>query len=278
MNIVIASGKGGTGKTLIATSLALSLDEESEFFDCDVEEPNAALFLSPEWKGEEEVNLPIPKVDETKCTHCGICAKLCNYNAIAVFPNKFLLFPELCHGCSLCILGCPEKALTEDKRPIGKIKKGRRDKITLYQGELNVGEAMATPVISALKKKITGDKLAILDAPPGTACPVIETLSGADYAILVTEPTPFGLHDLKLAVGVARKFSLPFGVIINRADIGDSRVKNYLKEEKIPLLLEIPHKIGIARGYSEGKTLIDIDPTYREVFQRMIDDIRGKEG
>jgi MinD superfamily P-loop ATPase len=276
MNIVIASGKGGTGKTLIATSIASSLDEPLTFLDCDVEEPNAALFIDPEWKSEEVVTIPIPKVDESKCTYCGACARACNYNAIAVFPGKFLLFPELCSGCRLCILVCPEKALGEDKRVIGIIKEGEKKNIAFLQGELKIGEPMATPIIAALKKKIAGGKLTILDAPPGTACPVIETLSAADYAILVTEPTPFGLHDLKLAVGVARKLKLPFGAIINRADIGYPRVKEYLKKEKIPLLLEIPHLLEIARGYSVGKTLLDIDPSYREKFQKIIAGIRGK--
>lgn len=231
MKIAIASGKGGTGKTTIATNLALSLDNV-QLLDCDVEEPDSHLFLDLNLEKIEDVYIYTPKIDLEKCDFCGRCSKFCQYHALAVMKNNVLFFPDLCHGCGGCTLLCPKDAITEEKLVIGIIEAGKKDDLEFYQGLLNIGEAMATPVIGVLKTKMENEKIVILDSPPGTACPVIESVNEADYTILVTEPTPFGLHDLKLAVEMLRTLKIPFGVIINRDGIGDDKVEVYCKTQK----------------------------------------------
>ena len=273
MRIAIASGKGGTGKTTIATNLALSL-EHMQFLDCDVEEPNSNIFLGLELKKIKDVTIPIPNIDKEKCTLCGKCSAFCQYNALAVLPNDILFFPELCHGCGGCTLVCPENAITEVGRTIGVIEGGRSDSVEFYHGLLNVGEAMATPVIAALKELIDDEKDVILDSPPGAACPVIETVEGSDYCLLVTEPTPFGLHDLKIAVSLLRDLSVPFGVIINRDGVGDSSVEEYCQEEGIPLLLKIPQDREIARLYSLGKPFVQEMPEWKGRFKALFETIK----
>ncbi|MCK4717534.1 MAG: ATP-binding protein [Thermoplasmata archaeon] len=275
MRIAIASGKGGTGKTTIATNLALSL-EHMQFLDCDVEEPNSNIFLGLELKKIKDVTIPIPNIDKEKCTLCGKCSAFCQYNALAVLPNDILFFPELCHGCGGCTLVCPENAITEVGRTIGVIEGGRSDSVEFYHGLLNVGEAMATPVIAALKELIDDEKDVILDSPPGAACPVIETVEGSDYCLLVTEPTPFGLHDLKIAVSLLRDLSVPFGVIINRDGVGDSSVEEYCQEEGIPLLLKIPQDREIARLYSLGKPFVQEMPEWKGRFKALFETIKIK--
>lgn len=231
MIIAIASGKGGTGKTTVATSLALSIPGSTLFLDCDVEEPNAALFLQPVLNHGEEVGILIPKVDEERCTFCGRCAEVCVWHAIAVVGKKVLIFPELCHGCGSCTLNCSEGALHEVLYVTGRLESGWAGPIRFGQGTLNIGEAMAVPVIRQLKQRYlpaARGRVAILDAPPGTSCPVVETMRGADFVLLATEPTPFGLHDLRLAAEVARgELGLPVGVVINRDGIGDTCVDQY---------------------------------------------------
>ena len=275
--ITVASGKGGTGKTLIATSLTLSLPEGVQFLDCDVEAPNAHLFLNPTWEEEIPAGIVVPRVDEQVCTACGECNRVCEFKAIVVIADKVLVFDELCHGCGACSYICPVDAITEIQKPIGVVRKGTaRNGTTLIQGVLNIGEPMATPVIRNLKKEaVAGVPVTIRDAPPGTPCPVIETISGSDYTILVTEPTPFGLNDLKLAVGVARQLNVPVGVVINRADAGDDSLYTYCRNETLEILMEIPLKREIAEGYASGKGLIDILPAYRDKFIDMFEKITG---
>ena len=231
MIISVASGKGGTGKTTIAVNLALVLAKDKkrnvQYLDCDVEEPNAHLFLKPTISKVKSVNIAIPKIDDAKCNHCGKCAEVCVYNAIAMIKNKVLVFPGLCHGCGACMLLCPEKAISEEGKEIGILEEGKAESIHFVHGRLNIGEPMAPPIIREIKKKIKNenDKIALIDAPPGTSCPVIQAVKESDYTLLVTEPTPFGLHDLILAVEVSKKLKIPHGVVLNKCDIGDHKVE-----------------------------------------------------
>jgi MinD superfamily P-loop ATPase len=281
--LTMASGKGGTGKTTVAVSLALSLaagEPQAEakplLVDCDVEEPNAALFLEGElpplaaWE-RREVGQMIPQVDLDKCTCCGRCAEVCQYNAIAVAGGNVLVFPELCHGCGSCTLNCPEQAIREVLDVTGSIERAQGGSIDFAQGTMNVGEPMAVPIIRQLKEWVVptdpGSRRVILDAPPGTACPVVESMMGADVVLLVTEPTPFGLHDLRMAVQVARdELGLPVGVVVNRDGVGDRGVDEYCSEESIPILLRIPLDRRIAEAYSEGKPLVEALPDWKGLF------------
>jgi MinD superfamily P-loop ATPase len=279
MIITVASGKGGTGKTTVAVSLALSLAESVNpanplFLDCDVEEPNAALFLRPTIQERREVGQMIPEVDLQKCTYCGRCAEVCQYNAIAVVGEKVLVFPELCHGCGSCTLNCPTEAIHEVLDVIGTIERGWAERVEFGQGTMNVGEPMAVPIIRQLKQWVIppnlGNRPVILDASPGTACPVVESIRGADFVLMVTEPTPFGLHDLRLAVQVARdELGLPVGVAINRDGVGDQGVDEYCTAQSIPILMRIPLDRRIAEAYSDGGTLVETLPEYREQFQNL---------
>ena len=275
----MASGKGGTGKTLVATSLALVAEEGHSvtLADADVEAPNAGLFLHPRLDSRQAVEQMIPRVDEGLCTHCGRCAEVCQFNAIASLPSQTMVFGELCHGCGSCALICPVEAIEEIARGVGTIEAGSADGLRFAQGTLNVGEAMATPVIRALKHHVrdsgweSGDDLVIYDAPPGTACPVVETLRDADVTVLVTEPTPFGLHDLDLAVQVARDvLGLPVGVVINRDDGQDSGVERYCRDQGLPIWLHIPLRREIAVAYAEGVPLVRALPEYRPGFSALL--------
>ena len=280
MIIAVASGKGGTGKTTVATSLALSIAEESPispsgqlFLDCDVEEPNAALFLKPVLDRCEEVGILIPEVDLARCTYCGRCAQVCVWHAIAVVGRKVLVFPELCHGCGSCTLNCPEGAIREVPHVMGTLESGHAGPIRFGHGILDVGQAMAVPIIRQLKAKHIIDAsqgVTILDASPGTSCPVVETMRGANFVLLVTEPTPFGLHDLRLAVEVARdELGLPVGVVINRDGVGDAGVDKYCEAEGIPILMRIPLDRRIAEAVSRGEALVSALPEYRPRFRQL---------
>ena len=272
MIISIASGKGGTGKTTVAVNLALSLPKGSvQLIDCDVEEPNSHLFLNPSFHQVTSVGIPVPRIDESKCTYCGKCAKACEYHAIAVILKNVLVFDELCHGCGACSYLCPEKTIFEVERETGIVQEGNSDGISFVNGILNVGEPMASPLIRKAKGKIQRDKIVILDAPPGTACPVIETVKGSDFCLLVTEPTPFGLNDLELAVGMLEKLGIQMGVIINKADIGDRKVWDYCKSKNIPILMEIPMDRKIAESYSKGIPMVIEDPSYITKFQSLFE-------
>ena len=287
MIIAVASGKGGTGKTTVAVNLALSITADARknadfsnllFLDCDVEEPNVHLFLNPAIERREEVGILIPEIDYDRCTFCGRCAEVCAYHAIAVVKQQVLVFPELCHGCGSCNLNCPEEAIHEVLNVTGVIEEGQAGGIRFAHGILNIGEAMAVPVIRELKKRIgenVADHVVILDASPGASCPVVETMRGADFVLMVTEPTPFGLHDLRLAVEVPRdELGLSVGVVINRDGVGDRGVEDYCAAEDIPILMRIPLDRRIAEAYSEGVLLVEALPEYRERFQDLYASIR----
>ncbi len=277
IKIAIASGKGGTGKTTVATNLARSVaDRSMTLIDCDVEEPNAHLFLNPDTEHMRPVSLFIPDVDLEKCTGCGKCSDLCQFGAIVTIKNKVLVFPELCHACLGCQRICPENAIRDGKKKIGTISNGLSEDVHCFWGTLEIGEAMAPPLIKSVKTKAfkqAASDLVIIDAPPGTSCPVIEAVRDADFIILVTEPTPFGLHDLKLAVEMVRVIGFPFGVIVNRSTIGNREVWRYCEQEKIPVLLEIPDDREIAEAYSRGTMMIDVKNEYKEKFVRLADRI-----
>jgi len=283
MKIAIASGKGGTGKTTIATSLALSLANVTPaplFLDCDVEAPNAHLFLRPTFERRQDVGILIPRVDESKCTYCGKCAEVCQYHAIAVLGKKTLVFAQLCHGCGSCTLVCPERAISEIPDVMGVIESGTaRAGITFARGMLNIGEPMAVPVIRQLKKWIApeSNQIVIMDAPPGTSCPVVESVRGADFLLLVTEPTPFGLHDLRLAAQIARELKIPAGVIVNRDGIGDASVDAFCAAERLPILLRVPFDRALAEGIARGQTLVDVRPEYGAWFRQIVAQIANRE-
>jgi len=277
MIISVASGKGGTGKTLVATSLALSLKDRDkvQLLDCDVEEPNVHVFLKPIITSRESVYIPVPKVDEDKCTYCGKCAEVCAYHAIAVLGEHVLTFPQLCHGCGACSYLCPENAITEEGREGGVVEWGHSDGIEFAHGKLNVGEAMAPPVIRKVKEQASNNGAVIVDAPPGTSCPVVESIKGSNFCILVTEPTPFGLNDLMLAVETVRELNIPFGVVLNRVGSGYKDVEKYCLEENIPIMLTIPLDTEIARLYSKGIALVEGMPQWKSSFIKVLDGIRG---
>ena len=281
MIISVGSGKGGTGKTTIAVNLALSIGKNVQFLDCDVEEPNAHIFLKPKIDSKQKVYIPVPKIDEKKCDYCGKCRQVCAYNAIAVVaPNEsrkgsILTFSDLCHGCGACTYFCPKGAITEVGNDIGVMETGTAGPIEFVHGRLRIGAAMAPPLIREVKSKIDVNKTVIIDAPPGTSCPVIESIKESDFCVLVTEPTPFGLNDLILAVEVLRKLKIPFGVVINRSDLGDEKTDEYCESGKIPVLMRIPFKKEIAMVYSQGTAIVDALPQYRGKFKELFKRIKN---
>ena len=275
MIISVASGKGGTGKTLVATSLALSLKDiyNVQLLDCDVEEPNDHIFMKPTITRSEAVSIPVPKVDEAKCTHCGKCAEVCAYHAIAVLGEYVLTFPELCHGCGACSYLCPEQAISEVPHEIGVIETGQADGVAFGHGKLNIGQAMAPPVIRKVKSLVDKDSVVISDASPGTSCPVVEAIKDSDFCLLVTEPTPFGLNDLVLAVETVRQLRIPCGIVLNRAGVGDGKTEEYCRKENIPILLTIPLDMNIAGLYSKGVPLVEGMPDYKNSFVELYEKI-----
>ena len=273
MIITIASGKGGTGKTTVAVNLALCI-KKAQLIDADVEEPNANVLLQASFSEEKEVVVAVPKINDDLCTYCGKCSEFCAYNALAVVPKKVLVFADLCHSCKGCEIVCPVDAVGWQNRIVGKIRKGENKGVDIVEGDLNLGESMAIPVIKSVKNEIDSEKNVIIDAPPGTSCPVLESITGSDYVILVTEPTPFGLHDLKLAVDVVRRMNLPFGIIINRDGVGDKRVEFYCQQENIPILLKIPHDMQIASLYSNGEPFVLHMPQLKNAFEQLMERIK----
>ncbi|OPY91334.1 MAG: ferredoxin [Syntrophaceae bacterium PtaU1.Bin231] len=273
MILAVASGKGGTGKTTVSVNLARVLGSDVMLLDCDVEEPNCRLFLGGVSCEEETVGIPVPEVDEALCDGCGECGRFCAYHAIVSFGTVPVVFPEMCHGCGGCARVCPRRAIRETDKRMGVVETIRTENITLIEGRLDVGAAMAPPLIRAVKSRLQKDLPAILDAPPGTSCPVIATLRGADFVALVTEPTPFGLHDLKLAVDTVRELGIPFGVVVNRVGIGDDRVHLFCREENVSVLMEIPDDRRIAEAYSKGFLIVDALPEYRGLFRTLAEGI-----
>jgi MinD superfamily P-loop ATPase len=268
--IAVASGKGGTGKTTVSLNLARTLSAPVQLFDCDVEEPNVGLFLGGAVEQSETVTIPVPVVDESRCDGCGQCAELCQYNAVVLPRERPLVFPDLCHGCGGCVRICPRGAIREVGRRIGVVETVRVGPITRIEGRLDVGRALAPPLIRAVRRLIRPDLPAILDAPPGTSCPVVAAVRDTDVVILVTEPTAFGLHDLTLAVETVRGLGVPCGVVVNRMGIGDRRVHDYCERERVPILAEIPDDRRVAEAYSRGVLMTDALPAFRPIFERLL--------
>ena len=279
MMLTIASGKGGTGKTTVATNLAHSVQQPILLLDCDVEEPNAHLFLKPAITTTTPVYKPIPQVDLEKCTYCGKCAEICEYNALAVIKKNVLVFAELCHGCGGCFLVCPEKALQAITRELGKVSWGSAGAIDFLMGRLRVGEAMSPPLMRAVKKKHQaldpmGLRDVIIDAPPGVSCPAVNAVMDCDIIVLVTEPTPFGLYDLSLAREAFAEMSKPMCVVVNRAGIGDRSIYDYCRDQDLAILAEIPYSRKIAESYSKGQILSETDSAYQTLFRNLADQLR----
>lgn len=273
MIVSVASGKGGTGKTSVAINLALSVGNV-QLLDCDVEEPNAYLFLKPTISQTQPVTVSVPVVNEKLCNRCRKCADFCQYNALFVGLDKVLVFPDLCHSCGGCMLVCPAEAISEEQHRIGTLKHGAAGDLELVYGALDVQKPMAVPVITEVKRQMRKSKNVILDSPPGTSCPVIQTVKGSDFCVLVTEPTPFGLHDLRIIVQVLKSMKIPCGVVVNRAGVGDKKVYEFCQEKNIPVLLEIPYDKRIAELYSQGIPFSQEMPGWKEKFHALFENLR----
>ncbi len=269
MQIAIASGKGGTGKTTLAVSLALAIPKAVTLLDCDVEEPNCHIFLAPTVERSEAIGVLVPVVDLDRCLGCGSCSRFCQYHAIAGLDTGPLIFPELCHSCGGCVRVCPTGALTEKTREIGLVEDGWAGRTRLIQGRLRIGEASSPPLIRAVRRRAPENGVVLIDCPPGTSCPVIAALRGVDFVILVTEPTPFGLHDLRLAVDMVRALSIPLGVVVNRSTEGNRTVRDYCEDEGVSLLLEIPDSREVAEAYSRGQLAVGALPGLRRDLHRL---------
>ena len=265
ITIAVASGKGGTGKTTIATNLAASAGVPLCLLDCDVEEPNAHIFIAPESLKSETARVMVPQVDPDACDGCGECQKVCRFNAIAV-TGKPMFFNELCHGCGACVYACPREAIHEAQVPVGVVESGTRGEICFAHGRLNIGEIKSPPLIKIVREKAEEHDTVLIDSPPGAACPVVAAVNNADYCVLVAEPTPFGMHDLKIAFELVEAIGIPTGLVINRSDTGDDRARRFAEEHGIPVLAEIPYDRGLAETYSTGGLISEASEKYRDIF------------
>lgn len=276
--ISVASGKGGTGKTLVAVNLALSIGK-AQLLDCDVEEPNSHLFLDIKETTVRDVTIQIPRIDKSKCDWCKKCAEFCEFNALAVFSDDVMVFEELCHGCGGCSMVCPKGAISYVPRHLGTVlfSKGEGG-LEHVRGVLDIGEPKATPVVKAVKASASKDVPVIIDVSPGAGCPVVESLRDVDYCVLVTEPTPFGIHDLRIAMALCRALRLDFGVVVNKDGIGNDEVDRLCKAESVPILMRIPFDLEITRTSAMGKPLVKAIPRWTEDFRRMFEDIRKRVG
>lgn len=276
MTISVASGKGGTGKTTVAASLA-SVINESIYIDCDVEESNGHLMLQPKFTSEESVNKLMPEIDYEKCNFCGRCIEVCEFNALINLKFEILLFEEMCHSCGACEYFCPKDAIIEIPKEFGKLRSGITESgIKFYDGLLNIGEATAVPLIKKIKEKIDNESINIIDSPPGTSCYMVETVKDSDFCLLVTESTPFGLNDLKLAIDVVKTINVPFGIVINKYDETFGEMENYLTENQIEVMLRIPFDRKIAEAYSNGILPVNKSDKIRSEFIELIDTIKKK--
>lgn len=273
MKLAIASGKGGTGKTTLSCALAFAANQPVRLLDCDVEEPNSHFFIQPEIQRNEMVYSPVPQVDQSKCTGCGECGRVCQFSAIVPLGKTTMVFDELCHSCGGCERICPTGAITEVPKEIGQIKIGKHGPIEFVSGSLNVGQAMSPPVIRDVLKQADSEMLTLIDCPPGTSCPFVTAVRQADVVLLVTEPTPFGLHDLKLAIETVRELSIPFAVAVNRSNGEQNRISDYCTAQDIPLVLQIPEERRVAEAYSRGETLISVLPELRAQLAALPDQL-----
>lgn len=281
LTVAVASGKGGTGKTTVSANLALvaaARGSKVTYLDCDVEEPNGHLFLKPVFGSRRPVYLPVPLVDQKKCVSCGACGQICQYGAIISLPREVLTFEKMCHGCGGCTLVCPAGAITETGREIGALEEGRAGRIDFVHGRLMVGEAMSPPLIKAVLSAGPRDSFRLLDAPPGTSCPVVTAVRGADYVLLVTEPTPFGLHDLELALDMVKELDVPHGVVVNRSLPQNRLAREFCEARGVRILAEIPDDRRVAEAYSRGELAFSAVPGFRECFEDLLTSLKEEVG
>jgi MinD superfamily P-loop ATPase len=272
MNIAIASGKGGTGKTTIATNLAQVIADLGKpvcYLDCDVEEPNGHLFLNPIINHTQLASIPVPVIDESLCNACGECVRFCRYNALIRLGKTIIVFPEMCHGCGGCTLLCPNSAIHEENNEIGTVETGRSGEITFVHGKLTIGKAMSPPLIRSVLRCATSTGINIIDAPPGTSCPVIASIRTADFTVLVTEPTPFGLNDLGLALDMIQELKVPHAAVINRADESIATAREFCSQRQVKIIAEIPEDRRIAEAYSRGELICKVIPETRAIFETL---------